>query len=71
MPLTEEQQGHCEATNAEAVSWKCPLKKVLLKISQNSQEDTSARVSFLISCKLDVNGTFCVWGRPFNMYVKS
>ena len=32
----------------EAVVQKCSLKKVFLKISQNSQENTSARVSFLI-----------------------
>ena len=30
----------------EAVSQKCSLKKVFLEISQNSQENTCARVSF-------------------------
>ena len=29
-----------------------PQNKVLLKISQNSQENTCVRVSFLISCRL-------------------
>ena len=33
---------------AEEVAWRCSVKKVLLKISQNSQENTCARVSFLI-----------------------
>ena len=32
----------------EAVSRKCSVKKVFLKISQNSQENTCARVSFFI-----------------------
>ena len=32
----------------EAVTWRCSLKKVFLKISLNSQERTSVAVSFLI-----------------------
>ena len=32
----------------EAVAQRCSVKKVFLEISQNSQENTSARVSFLI-----------------------
>ena len=32
----------------EAVAQKCSVKKVFLKISQNSQKNTYARVSFLI-----------------------
>ena len=32
----------------EAVSQKCSVKKLFLEISQNSQENTCARVSFLI-----------------------
>ena len=32
----------------EAVVWRCSVKKVFLGISQNSQENTCARVSFLI-----------------------
>ena len=31
---------------AEAVVRRCSVKKVFLEISQNSQENTSARVSF-------------------------
>ena len=34
--------------NKEAVAQRCSVKKVLLEISQNSQEKTCARVSFLI-----------------------
>ena len=30
------------------VVWRCSVKKVLLEISQNSQENTRARDSFLI-----------------------
>ena len=33
---------------SETVTQRCSLKKVFLKISQNSQENTYARVSFLI-----------------------
>ena len=33
---------------SEAVTQRCSVKKVLLEISQNSQKNTSARVSFLI-----------------------
>ena len=32
----------------EAVARRCSVKKVLLKISQNSQENTCARVCFLV-----------------------
>ena len=32
----------------KAVSWRCSLKKMFLEISQNSQENTCARVSCLI-----------------------
>ena len=38
----------------EAVTCRCSVEKVLLKISQNSQENTCAGVSFLI--KLQVTG---------------
>ena len=31
----------------EAVVWRCSVKKAFLEISQNSQENTCARVSFL------------------------
>ena len=33
---------------AEAVAQRCSVKKMFLEISQNSQENTCARVSFLI-----------------------
>ena len=35
-------------TNIEAVVQTCSVKKMFLEISQNSQENTCARVSFLI-----------------------
>ena len=46
----------------EAVVRRCSLKKMFLKISQNSQENTCARVSFFnkvtgprsASCNLDI-----------------
>ena len=33
----------------ETVVWRCSVKNVFLKISQNSQENTCTRVSFLIN----------------------
>ena len=33
---------------SEAVVWRCSVEKVFLEISQNSQENICARVSFLI-----------------------
>ena len=38
----------CSTKEAEAVVRRCSLKKVFLEISQNSQENNCARVSFLI-----------------------
>ena len=34
--------------SSEAATWKCPEKKMFLKISQNQQENTCVEVSFLI-----------------------
>ena len=39
----------------EAVAQRCSLKKVLLEISQNSQENTCARVSFLMKLQVKTN----------------
>ena len=33
---------------SEEIVWRCSLKKIFLKISRNSQENTCARVYFLI-----------------------
>ena len=40
----------------EAVAQRCSVIKVFLEISQNSQENTCAKVSFLI--KLQTDGVF-------------
>ena len=37
----------------EAVAQRCSVKKVFLKISQNSQENNCARVSFLIKLQTE------------------
>ena len=42
----------------EAVAQRCSVKKMLLKISQNSQENTCARVSFLIKLQASAAGAF-------------
>ena len=36
---------------SEAVAQRCSVKKVFLEISQNSQENNCARVSFVIKLK--------------------
>ena len=41
-------QGKGQWKVTEAVAQSCSVKKVFLEISQNSQEKTCARVSFLI-----------------------
>ena len=41
----------------EAVARRCSVKKVFLEISQNSQENTCARVSFFINT---YGGCFCI-----------
>ena len=46
-----------ESLFTEAVSQRCSVKNVFLKISQISQENTCARDSFLI--KLHASGEFC------------
>ena len=40
--------------NTEAVVQRCSVKRVFLEISQNSQENTCARVSFLIKLQAEV-----------------
>ena len=49
----------------EAVVQRCSVKKMLLEISQNSQENNCARVSFLI--KLQASGFFWI---PFFLIVE-
>ena len=49
---------------AEAVFRRCSVKKVFLKISQNSQENTCTRVSFLQSLACN----FSRWHRCFPVY---
>ena len=39
-------------THSEAVMRRCSVKKVFLEISQNSQENTCARVSFILKERL-------------------
>ena len=42
---------HCITQILEAVARRCSVKQVFLEISQNSQENTCARVSFLIKLR--------------------
>ena len=39
----------------EAIAQRCSVKKMFLEISQNSQENTCARVSFLIKLQASVS----------------
>ena len=45
-------------TAEEAVVQRCSVKKVFFEISQNSQENTCARVSFLIELQVFINTFF-------------
>ena len=49
IPFTGRKLGFCfdAKYETEAVARRCSVKKVFLEISKNSQEKTSARVSFL------------------------
>ena len=38
----------CKTVKAEAVARRCSVRKVFLEIPQNTQENTCARISFLI-----------------------
>ena len=42
----------CDQIIAEAVVRRCSVEKVFLEISQNSQENTCARASFLIKLQV-------------------
>ena len=48
------------ATTKEAVAQTCSVKKVFLEISQNSQENTCARASFLIKLQATL-----IWKQKF------
>ena len=41
------------STPSRSTLWRCAIKKMFLKISQNSQENTCARVSFLIKLLIE------------------
>ena len=45
--------GEDDIQQTEAVTRRCSLKKVFLEISQNSLENTYARVSFLIKLQAE------------------
>ena len=49
-----KMQSRARRANVEAVVRRCSVKKVFLEISQNWQENTSARVSFLIKLQAEV-----------------
>ena len=46
--MGENAECYTVRRKGEAVAQKCSVKKVFFEISQNSQENTCARVSFLI-----------------------
>ena len=48
IPKDEGLNDSNDSNNTEAVVRRCSVKKVYLEISQNSQENTCARFSFLI-----------------------
>ena len=56
----------CQST--EAVSRRCSVKKVLLDISQNSQESTCARVSFLIKLQQLSSGAIVLESKQTSLH---
>ena len=48
--LTQNQKNK-KRGDIEAIARRCSLKKVLLEMSQNSQENTCAKVSFLMKLR--------------------
>ena len=48
--LTQNQKNK-KRGDIEAIARRCSLKKALLEISQNSQENTCAKVSFLMKLR--------------------
>ena len=51
--FAEITESSCLHLFAEAVVRRCSVKKVFLEISQNSQENTCARVSFSIKLQAE------------------
>ena len=51
---------------SEAVAKRCFEKKVLLKISQNAQENTCVRVSFLAN----LHASICIFIKKKTLYQK-
>ena len=54
--------------------WRCSIKKVFLKMSQNSQRNACARASFIIklqdfSCGTPLDECFCASMRPRRLYL--
>ena len=49
--FAKNRLNHMSLFFLEAVAQRCSVKKVFLEISQNSQENTCARVSFLIKLR--------------------
>ena len=54
---------------AEAVVQRCSVKKMFLEISQNSQENTCARVSFLIKLQTDTERSYILKNYSFQLLV--
>ena len=54
-----------ESSGNRSSHWRCSVKKVFLEISQNSQENTCARVSFLINLRPVTLFKKLLWHRCF------
>ena len=53
LPVSKNAEAAVRKCSWEAVAQRCPVKKLFLEISQNSQENTCARASLLL--KLEGN----------------
>ena len=47
------QEGALQKPRSRRFVWRCSVKKMFLKILQNLQEDTCARVAFLIKMEAE------------------
>ena len=54
LPVSKNAEAAVRKCSSEAVAQRCSVKKLFLEISQNSQENTCARVSLLLKLQAKV-----------------
>ena len=69
--LNSTEKSNLNPENLEAVVQRCSVKKVFLEISQNSQENICARVSFLVKLTASENRNAIIFDLSANVKSKS